>query len=64
LNLEITCPPVSSFEEPLPVLAWIHGLSHLLSRCIDSNQSSKVAHRSSPFALRHLRFAVSTNSTL
>ena len=27
LNLEITCPPVSSIKEPLPVLVWIHGLS-------------------------------------
>jgi len=26
LNLEITCPPVSSVKEPLPVLVWIHGL--------------------------------------
>lgn len=25
LNLEITCPPVSSINRPLPVLVWIHG---------------------------------------
>jgi Carboxylesterase type B len=62
LNLEITCPPVS-FKEPLPVLVWIHGLFLLLSKCINSN-SSQVAHRLSPFALRHPRFAVSINSTL
>ena len=30
LNLEITCPPVSSGSDPLPVLVWIHGL-------VDSN---------------------------
>lgn len=27
LNLEITCPPVSSESGPLPVLVWIHGLN-------------------------------------
>lgn len=64
LNLEITCPPVSSFKEPLPVVVWIHGLFLLLSRSINSNHSSQVAHRLSPFALRHPRFAVSINSTL
>ena len=25
LNLEITCPPLSSIKEPLPVIVWIHG---------------------------------------
>jgi carboxylesterase type B len=26
LNLEITCPPLSSDASPLPVLIWIHGM--------------------------------------
>ena len=26
LNLEVTCPPVSSAAGPLPVVIWIHGM--------------------------------------
>ncbi|KAJ5097943.1 hypothetical protein N7532_004944 [Penicillium argentinense] len=33
LNLEITCPPVLSTTEPLPVLVWIHGGSQIVTFC-------------------------------
>ncbi|KAJ5647856.1 Carboxylesterasetype B [Penicillium lividum] len=33
LNLEITCPPVSSTTGPLPVLVWIHGGSQIVTFC-------------------------------
>lgn len=33
LNLEITCPPVSSMTEALPVLVWIHGGSQVVTFC-------------------------------
>ncbi|KAJ5127999.1 Carboxylesterase type B [Penicillium atrosanguineum] len=33
LNLEITCPPLSSIKEPLPVLVWIHGGSQIVTFC-------------------------------
>ncbi|CAL5873113.1 uncharacterized protein PFLUO_LOCUS7382 [Penicillium psychrofluorescens] len=33
LNLEITCPPVSSESGPLPVLVWIHGGSQVNTFC-------------------------------
>lgn len=33
LNLEITCPPVSSVTGPLPVLVWIHGGSQVVTFC-------------------------------
>ncbi|KAJ5924556.1 Carboxylesterase type B [Penicillium verhagenii] len=32
LNLEITCPPVST-ADPLPVLVWIHGGSQIVTFC-------------------------------
>ena len=38
LNLEITCPPVSSETVALPVLVWIHGGSQVVPFC--SAQSS------------------------
>ncbi|KAJ5674413.1 Carboxylesterase type B [Penicillium maclennaniae] len=33
LNLEITCPPLSSVKEPLPVVVWIHGGSQIVTFC-------------------------------
>ncbi|KAJ5541066.1 Carboxylesterase type B [Penicillium frequentans] len=33
LNLEVTCPPISSTAGPLPVLVWIHGGSQIVTFC-------------------------------
>ncbi|KAE8147664.1 Alpha/Beta hydrolase protein [Aspergillus avenaceus] len=33
LHLEITCPPLSSDSEALPVLVWIHGGSQVVTFC-------------------------------
>ncbi|KAJ5256843.1 Carboxylesterase type B [Penicillium angulare] len=38
LNLEITCPPVSSTSRSLPVLVWIHGGSQVVTFCSAASQ--------------------------
>ncbi|KAJ5083398.1 Carboxylesterase type B [Penicillium angulare] len=38
LNLEITCPPVSSTSGSLPVLVWIHGGSQVVTFCSAASQ--------------------------
>lgn len=59
LNLNITCPPRNTYDQLLPVIVWIHGMSRYILAVGNALTVEKADHKSSPLPQRHTQFVVS-----